>query len=438
MDGPLTPKTISTKQRRIAETARKYNGQPIRTLAHYIDIQWLQAAFGKLRKNAAAGIDGVSAAEYASNLDDHLRSLLDRAKSGLYRAPPVRQVLIPKGDGRSRPLGIPTVEDKLLQQAVKMLIEPVYEQDFYSFSYGFRPGRSALDAADHLDEVLYRMKGGWVLDADIASFFDELDHQQLRDLLAKRVCDGVIVRLVGKWLRAGILDGGVLHRRRQGTPQGGVISPLLANIYLHEVLDRWWVEEVHPRLHGEGHLIRYADDFVMVFSEESDARRVQEVLSKRFARFGLRLHPDKTRLLCFERPPKSGGSKPGSFTFLGFRYLWRRSRRGYWVPGRKTSSKSFRRSLRRVRDWLQRYRHAPVRVQSRHLRRVLLGHYNYFGVPGNSGGIDRFRYHVQSLWRKWLFRRSQRGLTWKRFAALLKRHPLPPARIARRYHTAKV
>lgn len=439
MTGPQTPDSISSKLQRIATVARTHPGVPLRALAHHIDRPWLAAAFASLRTTAAAGIDGVSTAQYAQNLEDNLQSLLDRAKSGTYQAPPVRRVQIPKGDGRLRPLGIPTVEDKLLQQAVKMLLEPVYEQEFYSFSYGFRPGRSAHDAIDHLDQVLHRMGGGWVLDADIASFFEELDHAKLREILAQRVCDGTIVRLVGKWLRAGVLEGGIVHRRRQGTPQGGVISPLLANIYLHTVLDRWWVEEVLPRLSGEAHLIRYADDFVMVFANESDARRVREVLPQRFARFGLRLHPDKTRLLRFQKPMGSGGGSPETFEFLGFLHYWRRNRRGGWTVNRKTSGKSFGRSLQRVKEWVRRHRHRPIVEQARHLRRVLQGHYQYFGITGNSRALARFREEVRQVWRKWLSRRSQRGwMSWERFARLSHLFPLPLPRLASRYRTAKL
>jgi group II intron reverse transcriptase/maturase len=282
----------------------------MRSLSHHMDLEWLHEAYRRTRKDGAAGIDGVTATDFASDLDANLQSLLDRAKSGAYRAPPVRRAEIPKPGGKVRPIGIPTFADKVLQRAVVMLLEPIYEGDFYDFSYGFRPGRSAHDAYDALRQALWEMKGGWVLDADVSSFFDTLDHKQLREMVGHRVVDGVVVRLIGKWLKAGVLSEGRVRHPTTGTPQGGVISPLLANIYLHEVLDRWWVEEVLPRMRGRAVLIRYADDFVMAFSEEGDARRVHAVLPKRLSRFGLTLHPEKTRLVPFQRPGPGGGGRP--------------------------------------------------------------------------------------------------------------------------------
>jgi group II intron reverse transcriptase/maturase len=325
------PESISTKQARIATLAKQMPEAAMRSLSRHMDLEWLREAYRRTSKSGAVGVDGQTAKAYAEHLDDNLQSLLDRAKSGTYKAPPVRRVHIPKGDGsKTRPIGIPTFEDKVLQRAVMMLMEPVYEQDFYDFSYGFRPRKSAQDASEALQQALFELDGGWALDVDIASFFDTLDHAQLRDLLRRRVSDGVVVRLIGKWLRAGVLEGGVVSRADAGTPQGGVISPLLANLYLHEVLDTWWVKEVLPRLRGRAKLVRYADDFVMVFELESDARRVQAVLPKRFGRFGLTLHPDKTRLVDFRRPPR-GGSRPGTFEFLGFKHYWGKCYRSSWM-----------------------------------------------------------------------------------------------------------
>lgn len=432
MADPLRPGTVYTRQAQIAKLAEQLRGKAIFSLAHHMDALWMHEAFRRTRKDGAAGIDGQTAGEYAVHLEENLQGLLDRAKSGAYRAPPVRRVHIPKGDGgKTRPIGIPTFEDKLLQRAVAMLLEPIYEGDFYDFSYGFRPGRSAHDALEALDRGLWEMGGGWVLDVDIKAFFDTLNHRQLRDLLHKRVTDGVVTRLVGKWLHAGVLEGGVVSRSDLGTPQGGVISPLLANIYLHEVLDRWWVEEVQTRLRGKAFLTRYADDFVIAFSDEEDALRVQEVLPKRFERFGLTLHPEKTRLIRFHRPRQDGGGpEPGSFDFLGFTFHWGRSRSGRWSLRRRTAKSRFSRGLTALNKWLKAARHLPIPVQARVLGLKLRGHMNYYGVRGNSRSINRFHYEVRRLWFKWLRRRSQRTeLTWEKFNQVLDRHPLPPARL---------
>jgi len=432
MAGQSTPKTISTKQARIAKLAKQMPEKAMRSLSHHVDLEWLLEAFRRTRKDGAVGIDGQTADEYAERLEENLQSLLDRAKSGTYRAPPVRRVHIPKGNGsETRPIGIPTFEDKVLQRAVAMLLEPVYEQDFYDFSYGFRPRRSAHDAVEVLNQGIHGMGGGWVLDVDIRSFFDTLDHEKLRDLLRLRVVDGVVVRLIGKWLRAGVLEGGVVHHPEAGSPQGGVISPLLANIYLHEVIDKWWAADVLPRLRGRAFLVRYADDLVIVFSDEQDALRVQQVLPKRVERFGLTLHPEKTRLTRFRRPRRDGdGPKPGSFDFLGFTHYWGRSRRGRWILQRKTAKGRFSRALRALNEWMSKARHVPLAKQAMTLGQKLSGHFNYYGIRGNSDAINRLHYEARRLWRKWLGRRSQRGyLPWDKFNRILKRYCLPPARL---------
>lgn len=405
----------------------------MRSLNHYVDLEWLRAAYKRTRKSGATGIDGQTAPMYAASLEENLQSLLDRAKSGAYRAPAVRRVHIPKGDGsKTRPIGIPTFEDKLLQRAVVMLLEPIYEQEFYDFSYGFRPGRSAHDALDRLERGLQDFGGGWVLDVDIQAFFDTLDHEKLRDLLRQRVVDGVVVRLIGKWLNAGVFEDGRVSRSEYGSPQGGVISPLLSNIYLHEVLDTWWTTEVLPRLRGRAFLVRYADDFVIVFTNRKDAKRVQEVLPKRFERFGLTLHPEKTKLVPFRRARSDGkGPSPGTFDFLGLTHFWGRPGRGNgWVLKRKTAKGRLNRTLRALNQWMKRNRHDPPREQARVLRAKLRGHFNYYGVRGNSRALKAVRSRAIRLWRKWLSRRSQRGyLTWTKFQHLLNRYPLPPARL---------
>jgi group II intron reverse transcriptase/maturase len=316
-----------------------------------------------------------------------------------------------------------------------MVLEAVYEEDFLDCSYGFRPGRSAHDALGVLRQELSELGGGWVLEVDVQSFFDELSHEHLRAFLDRRVRDGVIRKAIGKWLQAGVMEEGRVRHSEAGTPQGGVISPLLANVYLHEVVDRWFAEEVKPRLRGRARLVRYADDLVIVFADEHDARRVEKVLAKRFARFGLRLHPQKTRLVRFRRPPwgsdGAGPEGPGTFVFLGFTHLWAKGRkRGSWVVRRKTAASRLTRSLKRVREWCRRARHWPLAEQQRQLSRRLLGHYAYYGIRGNFRALANVYYQVIREWRKRLDRRSgKRTMSWERFNRLAKVYPLPRPRI---------
>lgn len=436
MPGTSSPTSVSTKLQKIAKLAQQAPDMALTTLAHHIDEAFLVEAFRRTRQHGAPGVDGQTAAHYAADLDANLERLLHRFKSGTYRAPPVRRVHIPKGErGKTRPIGIPTFEDKVLQRAVVMVLEAVYEQDFLSCSYGFRPGRSAHMAIESLWHGLMDMGGGWVLELDIESFFDTLDHAHLRSFLDQRVRDGVLRRSIDKWLKAGVLDEGRKMQPKDGTPQGGVISPLLANIYLHHVLDHWFVSEVQPRMKGKAQLIRYADDAVMVFQHESDARRVMAVLAKRFAKYGLRLHPEKTRLIDFRRPsrvdhtrPRSGGRR--GFDLLGFTHYWGKSRRGRAVVKRKTSAKSLTRALRRIRVWCRQQRHQPVRHQHAVLVRKVRGHYAYFGITGNARALSTFVRQVERAWRGWLARRGgRRTMPWARFQALLARYPLPAPRI---------
>jgi group II intron reverse transcriptase/maturase len=348
----------------------------------------------------------------------------------------VRRVHIPKGTrGDTRPIGIPTFEDKVLQRAVVMVLEAVYEQDFLDCSYGFRPGRSAHQALDALWKQSMGMNGGWVLEVDIRKFFDTLDHAHLRELLRHRLRDGVLLRLIGKWLNAGVLEDGNLTFPEAGTPQGGVVSPLLANVYLHYVLDVWFEREVKPRLKGRAYLIRYADDFVIGFACEEDARRVLAVLPKRFGKYGLTLHPDKTRLVPFQRPTQasppsgsSGAAVPRSFDLLGFTHFWGRSRRGTWVVKRQTAQGRLSRALTTIAQWCRLNRHQPLPVQHQTLSQKLRGHFAYFGITGNSFALCRFRAAVVHIWKKWLSRRRRRGfLSWAVFERLLRRYRLPPA-----------
>ncbi|MDB5214348.1 MAG: RNA-directed polymerase [Myxococcaceae bacterium] len=433
--------SISTKLDRIATLAKQAPEMAFTTLAHHIDLDWLREAYRRTRKDGATGIDGQTATEYATNLEGNLRSLLERAKSGMYRAPPVRRIHIPKGDGtQTRPIGVPTFEDKVLQRAVAMVLEAIYEQDFLDCSYGFRPRRSAHQAVERVQNETTRIAGGWVLEVDIAKFFDTLDHAHLRELLRRRVRDGVLLRLIGKWLNAGVMEAGGLSYPDAGTPQGGVISPLLANVYLHEVLDTWFERDVKPRLQGQAFLVRYADDAVMLFSREDDARRVMDVLPKRFAKYGLTLHPEKTRLVEFQRPnrrrpPKDGdgGGQPGTFDLLGFTHYWGLSRKGRWIVKQRTARDRFNRAVKRIAAWCKLHRHQQLRSQWQILASKVRGHYGYFGITGNFVALERFRDRVTDVWRRWLGRRSSSRvqMSFERMDRLLERYPLPAPRIMR-------
>jgi group II intron reverse transcriptase/maturase len=408
------------------------------SLAYLIDIDWLTEAYRRTRKDGAAGVDGMTAEQYEQDLEGNLRSLLDRAKSGTYQAPPVRRVRIPKGgsSNETRPLGIPTLEDKLLQRAVVMLLEPIYEQDFLDCSYGFRPGRSAHQALTSFrDQTMNRQpRGGWVLEVDIRKFFDNLEHRYLRQFLRLRVRDGVLLRLIDKWLKAGVMEDGNVSYPDSGSPQGGVVSPLISNIFLHYVLDLWFEQEVKPRLRNRAFLIRYADDFVIGFRDYRDARRVMEVIPKRLGKYGLTVHPSKTKLVPFS-PPSSKtrdgdgppSNRPGTFDLLGFTHYWACSRNGYWVVKLKTAADRFCRAVQSIDLWCRRNRHLPVHQQHKKLNEKLRGHYAYYGVTGNSGSLARFVYEVGRRWRQWLNRRNRiRSMDWANYSAIRDRYPLAP------------
>ena len=399
------------------------------TLHRFIDLEWMREAYRLTRKDGAAGIDGVTASDYEKDLEANLLDLLGRIKSGRYIAPPIRRHNIPKADGTLRPLGIPTFEDKVAQRAIVMLMEPVYEADFLPCSHGFRPGRSAHDALHAVREGAMEGKR-WVIDADITKYFDTISHQHLREFLDLRIKDGVVRRMLDKWLKAGVLDEGVLQRTGKGTPQGGVISPLISNLFLHYVLDQWFEREVQPRLRGRSLLVRYADDAVMLFENDRDGQRVLAVLGKRLGRYGLRLHPDKTWYLDFRPNRPRGHGKGTAFDFLGFTHYWVRSRKGYPVVRQTTATSRYARALRAVNDWCRRHRHDAVPTQWAHLASVIRGHGNYYGLRGNSMRLSNFRYEVTHIWRKWLSRRSRKSrLNWDKMRELLRRYPLPRARI---------
>ena len=398
------------------------------SLAHLIDLELLREAYRVTRKDGAVGADSQTGEQYGERLEENLKNLHERLRTRTYRATPVRRVYIPKAGGGKRPIGIPTFEDKIVQRAVVLLLSAIYERDFYDFSYGFRPRKGAHQALRDLREGCMTMGGGWVVDADIRGFFDSVNHAVLRDILRHRVNDGGILRLIGKWLQAGVLESGELLHPEMGTPQGGVISPLLANIYLHTVLDEWFVREVQPRLEGKSFLIRYADDFLLVCQRERDAQRVLAVLAKRLAKYGLTLHPDKTRLIRFQKPheeePRRDGD--GTFEFLGFTHHWARSLRGYWVIKRRTARKALHRSLQALQAWCKENRHLPLPEQHRMLSRKLRGYYAYYGIRGNYKALYLLYRFTQRAWVKWLNRRgSKKHFGWKAFAALESRLPLP-------------
>ncbi len=433
---------VSTKQKRIAALAKQSPEMAFTSLAYLMDIDWLKEAYRRTRKDGAAGVDGVTAEQYEQDLEGNLQSLLVRAKSGTYKAPPVRRVHIPKGGSstETRPLGIPTLEDKLLQRAVVMLLEPIYEQDFLDCSYGFRPGRSAHQALKSFrnQTMSCRPKGGWVLEVDVRKFFDNLEHRHLRQFLQLRVRDGVLLRLIDKWLKAGVMENGNVSYPDSGSPQGGVVSPLISNVFLHYVLDLWFEQDVKPRMRQHAFLIRYADDFVIGFSDHRDAQRVMEVIPKRFGKYGLTVHPTKTKLVRFFPPSlrkvrnKPPDDRPGTLDLLGFTHYWARSRSGYWVVKLKTAADRFSRAVRSIDQWCQGNRHLPIGEQHKKLNEKLRGHYAYYGVTGNSGSLTRFLHEVGPRWRKWLNRRNRiRSMTWDKFRAILRRYPLAPVRTVR-------
>jgi RNA-directed DNA polymerase len=433
MTDALTSLDMSTGLRKVAERAKREPAARFHSLAHLIDEALLAGAFARLRNTAAVGVDGITKEVYGQALESNLKGLHERLKTKRYRHQPIRRVHIPKEkQGQTRPIGISTTEDKVVQSAVREVLEAVYEQDFMDCSYGFRPGRSAHDAVRALTRAVDVGEANWILEFDIRSFFDSLRRSLLLEMLHERVADGSLLRLVGKCLHVGVLDGEEFTEPSEGTVQGSTLSPLLGNVYLHTVIDRWFAEEVRPRLRGKATFIRYADDGVFGFERQDDAERVMAVLGPRMERFGLTLHPQKTRLLDFRRPSRSRGEgrSPTSFDFLGFCWHWRRTRQGSWTVACKTRRERLVRAVQRVYAWCRDNRHLPVRQQHETLRRKVQGHINYYGVNGNIRSLKRFAHQAKRSWYKWLNRRSQRArLTWERFEDLLGDLPLPKARI---------
>ena len=428
----MRSQTVSSTLQQIAQQAGQHPDRVFTTLAHHIDVDFLREAFHRTSKRSAPGIDGVTAQMYAENLDGNLANLHHRLRTGAYQAPPVKRAWLEKDDGSQRPIGMPVLEDKIVQRAVAMLLEAVYEQDFYHFSYGFRPGRNPHQALFELRERCMKMGGSWIVDADIKGFFDNIDHTMLREVIKERVNDGGMIRLIGKWLNAGVLEGESLTYPDLGTPQGGVVSPILANIFLHRVLDDWFVTQIKPRLRGDCFLIRFADDFVIACELESDAKRLMAVLPKRFNRFGLTIHPTKTRLVAFRRPEYRHPSGKGydTFDFLGFTHLWGRSRKGRWVIKRKTARKRMQRTMNALKQWCRDNRHEPLGNQYRSLCQKLLGHYQYYGITGNFRMLDLVHRLAVKTWRYWLNKRNnKRAMSWDKFLRVLATFPLPKPRI---------
>jgi len=451
-DPPRTRRTqsrdsVSQGLERVRQAARQRKRQAFTALLHHVTVDALREAFLALKRRAAPGVDGVTWQDYELGLEDRLQDLHTRVHRGTYRALPVRRRFIPKPDGRQRPLGIAALEDKIVQRAVVTVLNAIYEEDFLGFSYGFRPGRGQHDALDALCVAIKGKRVNWVLDADIKGFFDAVDHSWLLRFVRHRVGDERIARLVGKWLKAGVLEDGQWSTSDQGTPQGAVISPLLANVYLHYVFDLWAQQWRRREAKGDMIVVRYADDLVVGFELEAEARRFWDAMRSRFEQFSLELHGEKTRLLEFgryaiERRQRNGQGKPETFNFLGFTFICGRSRRGAFLLRRHTRRDRMRAALEEIKDEMRRRRHDSLTDQGRWLRSVVAGYFAYHAVPTNAQAIGAYRHHVLDLWRRSLKRRSQKGhVTWARMDRLANEwlppphvlHPWPEERMAVRY-----
>jgi len=414
----LSSPTVSTKLARIAEQSKRDAALVFNTLAHLMDEDFLTEAFGQLRKDAAAGIDQMTVVEYEVGLAGRIADLHRRLVTREYRAQPARRVWIPKADGGQRGLAILVLEDKIVQRAVAMLLEAIYEPYFHGFSYGFRRGHSAHEALTYLRQQCLEQGVNWIIDADIRKFFDTIKWEHLRTILQKRVNDGAILRLIGMWVHVGVLEDGQVMSSEEGVPQGAPISPVLANIFLHTVLDEWFQTQVRPRMGGNCFLVRYADDFVMGFSLKSDAERVYQVLSRRFERFGLSIHPDKSRMVQFSRPYWKQGKGPGSFVFLGFTHYWAKTLSGGWTIKRKTQGKRLSRFLSGITEWCKVNRHDPIGKQHQILSAKLRGHYQYYGLRGNFKMLEVAYEHTLAVWKRGLERRNSKDqMSWLKFAA---------------------
>ena len=426
---------MSTKLDRISELARESRQVQFLSITHLLTPEALMEAFKSLRKDASAGVDGVVYGEYQMEAEKKIQDLYERVKAKRYRAQPLRRIYIPKEDGKQRPISIPSLDDKILQKATVTLLNAIYEQDFLPCSYGFRPGKSQQQALNEVGRVIRRRPMEWVLEADISGYFDAIVRKKLVEMIERRVKDGSILRLIGKWIKVGVIDEGRLLTSETGIGQGQVVSPLLANIYLHYVLDEWFEQEVKPRLRGEAHEVRFADDFILCFQYKEDAERVLEVLRKRFVKYGLTLHPEKTRLLEFGKTAvgkaeRLGGKPPETFDFLGFTHIARRNRRGYFTIHVRTMRKRLKRSLKAVADWCKEHRHNTLDEQRKTLNKKLQGHYEYYGRPSNYRSLWKFYRAVRRIWKESLNRRTRgKTVTWEKFERIEARYPLALPRI---------
>jgi len=435
MDNPTLTKFALVSRRASEDSTFQFT-----SLAHLLNSEFLRGCYWLLGKEKASGIDGKSWREYGEKLDENLDNLVERLKAKRYKPLPAKRVYIPKNDKETRPLGLPAIEDKIVQKGIARILESIYEADFMDFSYGFRPGRSCHQALKLVNDTIMFKPVSYVIESDIKGFFDNVSHDWMMKFLSVRIRDSSLLLLIRRFLKAGYMESGKLVRSEQGTPQGGNLSPMLANIFLHYVLDLWFAKRVKPQVRGQCHLVRYADDFVCMVQYHQSAVEIERMLRERFAKFGLRLHPEKTRTISFGRFERQNatrqGRKANTFDFLGFTHYCGLSRKGGFLLGRKTSGKRFRKACKQMNSWLRQVR-GVMRIEDiwAVLSSKLRGHYNYYGVSGNSRMITKFGFVTLCLVRKWLNRRSQRkSFTWKQMHAYLGHYPLPRPRIVHNWY----